>query len=308
MSRGRSPGAERLARLGRGALKRGFSWWERRGVHVTPVHFYAPVPDTRSLPDALWRDPGELPGVDLRVDAQLELLGELAAHRDSFSGFPRAPGVPGRYHVDNGSFEAGDGDALHAILRHLRPRRMVEVGSGFSTLLAAETLAAQDGTGPSLTVIDPHPTLAIRGVAGVTRLLERPVQRLPLETFADLGAGDVLFIDSSHVLAIGSDVQFLFLEVLPRLAPGVVIHVHDVFLPSEYPREWVMREHRFWTEQYLLQAFLAFNAEFEVLLSLAYLHQRHPDAMEAAFGAYRRDRNAPGSFWMRRRPEPATRR
>jgi hypothetical protein len=110
----------------------------------------------------------------------------------------------------------------------------------------------------------------------------------------------MLFIDSTHVLAIGSDVQFLFLDVLPRLNPGVLVHVHDIFFPFEYPRKWAMEQHRFWTEQYMLQAFLAFNAEFEVLAGATYLTTCWPEEVQATFS------NSPelqgASFWMRRRP------
>jgi hypothetical protein len=125
------------------------------------------------------------------------------------------------------------------------------------------------------------------------------VQEVELELFQQLGAGDVLFIDSSHVVKTGGDVNYLYLEVLPRLRPGVVVHVHDIFLPGEYRKDWVTEEFRFWTEQYLLQAFLAFNSEFEVLLCNSYLGRYHRPALQNVFP------KAPwwggGSFWMQRR-------
>jgi hypothetical protein len=110
----------------------------------------------------------------------------------------------------------------------------------------------------------------------------------------------VLFIDSSHVVQVGGDVTHLFFQVLPRLAPGVVVHLHDIFLPREYPRAWVMEQHRFWTEQYLLQAFLRFNREFEILLSAGWLSAHHPEALAAAIPSWDAERSRPGSFWMRR--------
>ena len=111
---------------------------------------------------------------------------------------------------------------------------------------------------------------------------------------------DILFIDSSHVLRIGGDVQYEYLEILPRLARGVIVHSHDIFLPAEYPRHWVLEEHKFWTEQYLLQAFLAFNDSFEVLWAGSYMHLKHPEKLEEAFSSYKRERTLPGSFWMRK--------
>ena len=109
-----------------------------------------------------------------------------------------------------------------------------------------------------------------------------------------------MFIDSSHVVRIGGDVVFEFLQVLPRLRIGVLVHVHDIFLPAEYARDWVIRQKRFWTEQYLLQAFLAFNSAFEIVWAASYMHMNHPQRLAAAFPSYRPDRCWPGSFWFRR--------
>ena len=122
-----------------------------------------------------------------------------------------------------------------------------------------------------------------------------------METFTSLRENDILFIDSSHVCKIGSDVQFEFLEILPRLAPGVVVHVHDIFLPFEYPKTWVKDWHRFWNEQYLLQAFLCGNREFEVLWAGAWMQHRHPDLVEKSFPSFSANRNQMASFWIRRR-------
>jgi hypothetical protein len=130
-------------------------------------------------------------------------------------------------------------------------------------------------------------------------LIEKKVEDLDLDFFSQLGPGDILFIDSSHTVKIGGDVNYLFLEKLPRLKPGVIVHVHDIFIPFDYRRDWVMDEFRFWTEQYLLQAFLTFNSEFEVLIANSYLSHYHKEDLKTTFP------NSPwwggGSFWMRRR-------
>lgn len=152
-----------------------------------------------------------------------------------------------------------------------------------------------------LITIDPYPNEVIKqGFPGLTRLIAQRVQDVELQQFNGLGENDILFIDSTHVLTIGSDVRYLFLEILPRLAKGVLVHVHDIVLPAEYPRKWVLEEYRFWNEQYLLQAFLAFNTNFEVLWAGSYMHLRHPDRLEEAFPSYNRAARWPGSFWMRR--------
>jgi len=131
-------------------------------------------------------------------------------------------------------------------------------------------------------------------------LIPKKVQDIPLSEFKKLSENDILFIDSSHVLKIGSDVQYLYLEVLPRLNKGVIVHAHDIFLPAEYPKEWVLKNYIFWNEQYLLQAFLAFNNSFEVLWAGSYMHLRHPDKLEEAFSSYKRDKIWPSSFWIRK--------
>ena len=155
--------------------------------------------------------------------------------------------------------------------------------------------------GASLICIEPFPQEFLKeGFAELDRLIEKKVQDVDLEFFSQLQSGDVLFIDSSHTVKIGGDVNYLFLEVLPRLKPGVIIHVHDIFLPFDYRRDWVMDEFRFWTEQYLLQAFLTFNSEFEVLMANSYLSHYHEADLKATFPSL--SSWIGGSFWMRRRP------
>ena len=287
------------------ALRRTFGLWQLLGFHVTPNHFYQPIPDTRRLPEALWTRRSGMVGVDLREPAQLALLDELSAACGSeWAELPDAPtGVRWQFHFGNVFFESVDAEIYWGLVRTRRPRRIVEIGSGSSTYLAAQAALrnAAEGYPCELVAVEPYPNPVLsRGFPGLTRLVTAELQSVPLEEFTALGDGDVLFIDSSHVLRIGSDVQYEFLEILPRLRPGVLVHVHDVFLPDEYPRGWVMDEHRFWNEQYLLQAFLAFNQAFEVVWAGSYLNGRHPDRLAAAIPSYRDGETTPGSFWMRR--------
>lgn len=181
---------------------------------------------------------------------------------------------------------------------------MIEIGSGVSTRVAAHALEknrAADGIQSQFTAIEPYPDANLRaGFPGLSELKQSFVQDIPFTTFQTLQENDILFIDSSHVLKIGSDVQYEYLEVLPRINPGVVIHIHDVFFPFEYRRDWAMERGVFWNEQYLLQAFLTYNAQFEVLLGNSCLHHLHPDAMKRTFSQYDAKTHQPGSFWMRR--------
>jgi hypothetical protein len=187
---------------------------------------------------------------------------------------------------------------LYCMVRHFQPNLVLEVGSGFSSRVSAQAALRNGHT--KLVCIEPYPDEVLRrGFPGLTSLIPKKVQDVELSYFEELGPGDILFIDSSHVARIGGDVNYLYLEVIPRLKPGVIVHVHDIFFPLEYRRDWVINELRFWTEQYLLQAFLAFNPEYEVLFCNTYLDHKHRGELQATFP------NSPwwggGSFWMRRR-------
>lgn len=293
-----------LISAGRWLYHRTFPVAQAAGVHITPNHFYGPVPDTRELTDRLWERPSEAVGVDMRPQAQLDLLEKITAFRDEYDAFPaHSTGVAHEYHHVNGKFGPVDGGMYHGLLRHLKPRRILEVGSGYSTMLAAQALALNEretGEATELTVIDPFPHAAVAaGFPGLTKTIPSRVQDVPLEEFTRLEAGDILFIDTSHVVRTGGDVQFEFLEVLPRLQKGVIVHIHDIYLPAEYPREWVLDGLTFWSEQYILQAFLAFNSAFEVTLGGQYLHLYHPEALRKTFGLYDGDPMI-GSFWITR--------
>jgi len=281
-----------------------FAFFQRHGVHVVRATYDSRVPDARLLQDGRWRARSDMVGVDLRDVAQLGLLRELAsAWQAEYATFPLTPReaapVP---HLLNGGFGPVDAELLYALVRQSRPRRVIEVGAGYSTRFIAAALRrnAQDGPAAEFVTIDPSGAQALQHIDGVTRHIADRVEALPLSTFAQLAAGDMLFIDSPHVVTVGGAVPYLMLEVVPRVAPGVIIHVHDIFLPEAYPTSWVMEDFRFYTEQYLLQAFLAFNTSFEVLLMANYLHTTHPDALAAAITSYDRTRDQPGSFWMRR--------
>src|SRR5262249_5831168 len=153
----------------------------------------------------------------------------------------------------------------YALIRHFRPKRIIEIGSGNSTVLAAAacmTNQKEYGAAPRLTAIEPYPNEILKkGLPGLTELIDQPLQKVDLGLFQTLEEGDILFIDSSHVLRAGNDVELEYLEIIPRLKPGVFVHVHDVSLPRRYPKCYFDQQ-LFWNEQQLLQAFLAFNSRF----------------------------------------------
>jgi hypothetical protein len=294
-----------------GKFREFFPVWERHGFHVTPVHFYQPIPDTQSLPETLWDRPSELVGIDMNDSGQLDLLrNHFPKFRDEYEQIPIKPtGEGDGFYLNNRLFGGADALVAYCMVRHFQPRSIIEIGSGLSSLLLAQATLRNDSS--ALICIEPFPREFVRkGFPGLQSLIEKKVQDVDLEFFSQLESRDLLFIDSSHTVKIGGDVNYLFLEVLARLKPGVIVHVHDIFLPFEYRREWVMGEFRFWTEQYLLQAFLSFNSEFEVVMANRYLTHRYMDDLKIAFPNLEQlkaaSANAPrwdgGSFWMRRKP------
>lgn len=245
-----------------------------------PGHFYSPLPSREETAEAFARGGfgPPFPGIELNEAGQLERLERFAGWYAE-QPFPESPAPGRRFHLANPSYGHFDAIMLYAMLREARPRRIIEVGSGFSSAAMLDLNDRVLGGSVEFTFIDPdmrrlRPLLR-EGDAGRVTLIERRVQEVPLEAFAALGAGDVLFIDSSHVSKIGSDVNRLYFDVLPALAPGVLIHIHDVAGNLEYPREW-LDEGRAWNEQYLLRAFLMHNAAYRVELFTGWLfNTRH---------------------------------
>lgn len=289
------------------SIKQSFPYWQKLGFHITPNHYYQPIPDTRTLKNDLWLKQSELVGIDMKEEGQMNLLSQFSSQfKKEYESFPRnRTSVPYQYHVNNGGFESVDGEVLYCMVRHFKPKKIFEIGSGNSTYVSAQgivrNMEEDDRYECALTAIEPYPNEVLKaGFRGLSELIVKEVQDIPLSEFKELKENDILFIDSSHVLKIGSDVQYEYLEILPRLNKGVIVHIHDIFLPAEYLKEWVSKEYRFWTEQYLLQAFLAFNDSFEVLWAGSYMHLKHPDKLESAFNSYNRDERWPGSFWMRK--------
>jgi predicted O-methyltransferase YrrM len=269
-----------------------------------PGHFYSPLPAAAEVAkDAARifnRNPADVPGVDLRISEQLALVQDLAAIDTSLPW--SADRDEHRYWHNNQFFAYGDGLFLYLLLRKLRPRHLIEVGSGFTSALILDVNDRYLERAMTCTFIEPFPDrlneLLRDDDRDRARVIQSRVQDVGLDVFETLGDGDVLFIDSTHVSKIGSDVNYLIFEVLPRLARGVVVHVHDVFPAFEYPRAWI-EQGRAWNENYLLRAFLQFNSAFEIVLHANVLLSVAPETLLGALDL--RGRNIGGSIWLRRR-------
>ncbi len=274
----------------------------RAGFDLVLKTFYSPIPDLEHLPADFFERAAPLPGIDLRLDRQLEfVVGQLAGPMAEF----RPPTSPKagryRYTTANPSYSRLDATFLYSMIRSLKPKRVIELGSGHSTLVTAEAgrRNAEEGFPLGPTAYDPYAAVVYDGLPGLERLHAVPVQEVPTSAFEELQAGDVLFVDTTHTVKAGSDVNFIVLHVLPRLKPGVVVHIHDVFLPFEYPRDFADKYGLYWNEQYLVQAFLSMNPGYEVVLSGAALTRlrtsdflsRVPPGVPA---------EGSGAFWVRR--------
>jgi predicted O-methyltransferase YrrM len=269
-----------------------------------PGHYASPIPainDIKSREDEIWSEPRAIPGIDARDAEQLALIDELATYYDE-QPFGHKPREGLRYHIDNPWFGHADGMLLHLVVRWTAPKRIIEVGSGFSSAAILDTNDRFLDGSVSCTFIEPYPDRLRRLLRPDDdqrhRIIEQPVQKVPLEVFDALESGDILFIDSSHVSKIGSDVNRLVFEVLPRVRPGVLVHFHDIGWPFEYPREWIYGG-RAWNEAYVLRAFLMFNPAFEILLFNHYLSLFHGEAVAARLPLW--GEKAGGSLWLRRR-------
>ncbi|MGH8765370.1 MAG: class I SAM-dependent methyltransferase [Burkholderiales bacterium] len=273
-----------------------------RRVGVFPIrdHYYEPMFHPRHLRRPLETDRA-LPGIDMNAGAQLVLLErfrygqeleQLARHSDA--GF----------RFDNPNFGAGDAEFLYSAIRHFKPRRVLEIGSGFSTLVSLEAIAANRKERPDhdceLTCVEPYEMPWLDRTPGIAVLRQR-VEDLDERRVTALRANDILFIDSSHVIRPQGDVVREYLELLPLLASGVLVHIHDISTPRDYPRRWVVDEVRLWNEQYLFEAFMCGNDGFHIVGALNFLYWHHRAALHAAFPVLRMSSDIePGSMWLQR--------
>jgi hypothetical protein len=271
--------SRRLRNLGKGSLHRLFEVGQRVGVDVLPRHFYSSVPDLRALQgSAHWRRALTMVGVDgADPDRQLEFVAECCteaicrrlARGDIASHAIHANGEPG--------FGPVEADFLYAFVASKRPKKVVQVGSGMST--AVILLAAREHELPiEVVCVEPYPNkfLTTTARSGAIRLIPEKAQLVALEEFLALGEGDLFFVDSTHTVQPGSEVNRIILEVLPRLPAGVHVHFHDITFPYDYTRGLLTGDFFFPGESTLLHAFLVNNARVSVSASLSMLHYQRP--------------------------------
>jgi hypothetical protein len=279
----------------------------KEGVLPVRVHFHSPIPDLEDLDKRkIWDIKSKLRGIEFRKDDQISLIRELGQKYGNECRWPQNQTQnPLEFYTENSSFGGGCAAVAHSMIRNFKPDLVIEIGSGMSSLIINNALKLNEsecGTKNNYIIIDPYPIEeAKKGLVG-KRLIEKRVELLDPAFFEQLKENDVLFIDSGHSVRIGGDVNFLYLDVLPRLTYGVIVHVHDIRLPYEYSERLSKNEafRQFWTEQYLLQSFLCFNSQFEILLAANYLMVDHTEEFLNAF-PYCSLGDHPSSFWIRRK-------
>ncbi|MBN2603346.1 MAG: class I SAM-dependent methyltransferase [Candidatus Thermoplasmatota archaeon] len=282
-------------------IKKSFPLFQKIGIHITPNHYYEPIPDVSNMKESIWERETEMKGIDLNVDEQLIFADEICQkYKKEYDCFGlNEANSESKYFVNNGWFGEVDGDILYSIIRHYKPKKIIEIGGGWSTLLISYALSknqSEMGFLGEITTIDPYlPKILKNEISNLSNLVEKKVQDIDYSIFQNLEENDILFIDSSHVVKLNSDVCCECLEILPRLNKGVLVHFHDIFLPKEYPKEWVVKNKFFWNESYLLQAFLMFNKSFKVIWAGNYMKLKHPEKISKLSRS-----QACQSFWIQK--------
>jgi predicted O-methyltransferase YrrM len=267
-----------------------------------PGHFYSPivsVADVKKRQEEIWKEVrnNTIKGLDLNEEGQLRLVQELSTYYKDIP-FTAAKQDDLRYYFENDYYSYTDGIVLYSMIRHLRPRRIIEVGSGFSSavMLDVNELFFKDQI--QLTFIEPYPDRLFSIMSEKDKqnsnVIVKSIREVDMEKFNELEKGDILFIDSSHVVKCGSDVQFILFNILPNLKDGVIIHFHDIFYPFEYPKDWVFGGFN-WNEDYFLRAFLMYNTKFEIKLFAHFIHYHHSKAFSDMPLSYK---NGGANLWI----------
>jgi predicted O-methyltransferase YrrM len=277
-------------------------WYE---MPVPPTHFYSPLPDISDVKRNLhrWYREDNLTGVRMDLDRQKDFLESLVPYKAECERLPSVERVTAEgYGLGYGEVEA---HFLHCLIRRFKPRKIIEVGSGVSTYFALQALEMNrriEGIDSAMVCVEPYPTLQLRGLVAQKKVTayEQQVQDVDSGIFEQLADGDILFVDSSHVSKVDSDVNFLYFRVLPRLRKGVIVHIHDIPFPylTCPPGHSMFEKSMLWNEAALLRAFLMWNGVFEILMCQSYLHRICPESIGKVTKIYDHDKHFPSSLWM----------
>lgn len=268
------------------------------GYHLRPFHYYEPLPNFSAITQEQALRKRYSPCIDWNLDNQLDLVKKISAYGAEIQELG--------FDFFNDFYGGLDAAVYYALLRENQPAKVIEIGCGYSTQIAALALSKnqQEGKAGNIICIEPYPEPQLTEANLEVELITEKVENIDLKVFDQLSAGDILFIDSTHTVKFGSDVCREILEILPNLPSGILIHFHDIFFPYDYPPKWLIEERRAWNEQYMLEAFLAYNHDFEVVLANHSLSVDYPQEVAKIWhgvsnwqGQYHRC----GSFWMKKK-------
>lgn len=274
---------------------------QRLGFHFQRNDYYSSLNDCQFL-DAnrdLWADPFEPYDIDWNLRGQLEVAREVSAFVHELVDIPFHPtGPPAAYHWNNDFWNNADALVQYGLIRSRRPKRVVEIGCGWSSLLLAKALT-RNASPFAVFQVEPYPNPEIfKQLASDWKHYQCILQRAPLEIFDQLDVGDILFYDGSHCSKVASDVNWFFFRILPRLRSGVLIHLHDILFPCDYPEEWIFERGQTWNEQYVLQAFLMNNSKYRVVIANQYLFTHCKEELDRLYQGVQPSHGV--SFWMQK--------
>ena len=268
-------------------------------------HFYSPVTDPEDLSKRSWEiwppDPKPCQDIAFSDDTHQAVLSDWFPKYINDFDYPKQSADPGKFFTQNSQFSWLDAPTLFVLMRELKPRQVIEIGSGFSTLLMADIIHRFLQNETRLSCIEPYPRDFLKKeIPGLHTLHVERVEKMGFDIYRQLQAGDILFVDSSHVSKTGSDVNFIIFEVLPKLPMGVYIHFHDIFLPNDYPKDWAIAENRSWNEQYLIQALLMNSNAYEVFFGCSYAYAHHDKLVARALSLAEDSAYAGSSLWLKK--------
>ena len=273
-------------------------------IGLLPIldQYYQPLINPRKHLKKSLRAERKMLGIDFNIEEQLKIISEFN-YNSELVKFPLEKSDKIEYFYNNNSYMSGDSEYLYNIIRHFKPRRIIEIGSGYSTLMASNAIKKNISENQNYNCdhycIEPYEQDWLSKIA-VTLIRER-VEDIEVDFFKQLQKDDILFIDSSHIIRPQGDVLFEYLELLPILNPGVIIHIHDIFSPRDYLDKWIYDDHLMWNEQYLLEAFLCFNNEFKIIGAVNYLSNNYKTHFCNIAPIYASQNNRePGAFWIQK--------
>lgn len=279
---------------------------DRWGYTIRQFHYYEPLPDFKAITHEEARKRRSSTVINWNIETQLELVKRLSVYSTEIKQIANSQYSDSNFDFFNDLYFELDAAVYYALLRELKPTRVIEIGSGYSTQIAAKAIERnqQEGKIGTITCIEPYPSLMLTESNLDVEIITKRVESIDISFFQQLCAGDVLFIDSTHTVKFGGDVCKEILEILPTIPNGVWIHIHDIFFPYDYPSKWLIEDRRAWNEQYMLEAFLAYNSQFEVKLANHWLSVDYPQEIAQIWSKilnWKHQTHCCGSFWMRKK-------